>query len=117
MLVELILPPVRSGQRSSYQKVRARRSWDFALAGMALMLVTTREGLIEDSRVVFSGVAPVPWRSRAVERVLQGERLTPELVSLAGEVAVESAQPMSSNQYKVDLLRGVVERELGRWAR
>jgi hypothetical protein len=30
---------------------------------------------------------------------------------------VESAQPMSGNDYKVDLLRGVVESELGRWAR
>jgi xanthine dehydrogenase YagS FAD-binding subunit len=117
VLTEVILPPVRSGQRSSYRKVRARRSWDFSLAGMALMLVTTRDGLIEDSRVVFSGVAPIPWRSRPVERVLEGERLTPELAVLAGEVAVESAQPMSGNDYKVDLLRGVVESELGRWAR
>jgi xanthine dehydrogenase YagS FAD-binding subunit len=83
---------------------------------MALMMVTTRTGVVEDSRVVFSGVAPVPWRSRAVERVLEGEQLTPELATLAGEVAVESAQPMSGNAYKVDLLRGVVESELGRWA-
>ncbi len=116
VLTEILLPPVRGGQRSSYRKVRARRSWDFSLAGMALMMVTTRTGVVEDSRVVFSGVAPVPWRSRAVERVLEGEQLTPELATLAGEVAVESAQPMSGNGYKVDLLKGVVESELGRWA-
>jgi xanthine dehydrogenase YagS FAD-binding subunit len=116
VVTELLIPPVRSGQRSSYRKVRARRSWDFALAGMALVLITTRDGVIEDSSVVFSGVAPVPWRSRPVERVLRGERLTEELIREAGEVAVETAEPMQDNGYKVPLLRGVVEEELRKWA-
>jgi len=116
IVTEILLPPVKSGQRSSYRKVRARRAWDFALAGVALKLVTTPDGVIEEAGVVFSGVAPVPWRSLTVQRVLVGERLTADIIRLAGEVAVESAEPMLNNAYKVPLLRGVVESELEKWA-
>jgi xanthine dehydrogenase YagS FAD-binding subunit len=109
---ELVLPPPGEGLRSSYRKVRGRRAWDFALAGVALALRVDSSGVVQEAGVVFSGVAPVPWRSRPVERVLTGERLTEDVVRLAGEVAVESAQPLRHNQYKVPLLRGIVEREL-----
>ena len=67
---------------------------------------------VQEARVVFSGVAPVPWRSASVERVITGESLTDDVVRLAGEVAVESAQPMRDNEYKVRLLRGILEDEL-----
>jgi len=116
IVTELLLPPVKSGQRSSYRKVRARRSWDFALAGLALKLVMNGDGVIEEAGVVFSGVAPVPWRSLAVQRALIGERLTEDIIQLAGLVAVESAEPMNHNAYKVPLLKGVVESELEKWA-
>jgi xanthine dehydrogenase YagS FAD-binding subunit len=114
VLTELVLPSPADGLRSSYRKVRGRRSWDFALVGMALALRMAPGGVVEEASVVFSGVAPVPWRSRPVERVLTGERLTDDVVRLAGEVAVESAQPLRHNQYKVPLLRGIVEQELRR---
>jgi xanthine dehydrogenase YagS FAD-binding subunit len=116
IVTEFVLPAPRSGQRSSYRKVRGRRSWDFALAGMALRLVTSRDGVIEDAGVVFSGVAPVPWRSRAVERALTGERLTEQVIDLAAEVAVESADPMRDNGYKLPLVQGIVRSELEKWA-
>jgi xanthine dehydrogenase YagS FAD-binding subunit len=116
VLAELVLPPSADGLRSSYRKVRGRRSWDFALVGVALALRMAPGGVVQDASVVFSGVAPVPWRSRPVERALTGERLTDDVVRLAGEVAVESAQPMRHNQYKVPLLRGLVEQELRRIA-
>ena len=112
MVTELVLPAPGDGLRSSYRKVRGRRSWDFALAGVALALRIGAGGTVDGARVVFSGVAPVPWRSAAVERVLTGETLGDDVIRLAGEVAVEGAQPMRDNEYKVRLLRGVLEDEL-----
>lgn len=112
VVTEVTLPPAPEGLRSSYHKVRARRSWDFALAGVALALRTGPDGVVAGARVVFSGVAPVPWRSAAVEDVITGQRLSAELARRAGEAAVEGARPMRDNRYKVDLLKGLVEREL-----
>lgn len=112
VVTEVILPPPGAGLRSSYRKVRMRRSWDFALAGVALALRKDSGGAVSDARVVFSGVAPAPWRSAATERVITGQRLTEDVVRRAADAAVAEADPMPDNEYKVDLLRGVVEQEL-----
>lgn len=107
--IDIPAPP--RGLRSSYRKVRARGSWDFALAGVALALqfdgATVRAG-----RVVLSGAAPVPWRAEAVERVIIGNALTPEVAARAGDAAVAGAQPLKRNGYKVPLFRGVVREAL-----
>lgn len=108
---EIVLPPAPSGLRSAYRKVRARRSWDFALAGVALAL-RFNGSTVEKARVVFSGVAPVPWRSREVEETITGRRLDANVVANAGEAAIRAAEPMEKNAYKIPLLRGVVVEEL-----
>jgi xanthine dehydrogenase YagS FAD-binding subunit len=51
IVTEIFLPPPRPGWRSSYRKVRARRSWDFALAGVALAL-KFRDDVVAEARVV-----------------------------------------------------------------
>jgi len=110
VVTEVLLPPAE-GAVSSYRKVRARGAWDFALAGVALVLWFDGE-TVERARVVLSGVAPVPWRSEAVERVITGKRLDDETVAAAAEAAVEGAEPLEHNAYKVELVRAVVAEEL-----
>ncbi len=109
VVTEILLPKPRSGSRGLYRKVRARQSWDFALAGVALSLTTTRDGRVEDASVVLSGVAPFPWRSRAAEDVLAGAALGPDVAFRAGEAAAKGAEPLALNGYKVPLVRSVVE--------
>jgi xanthine dehydrogenase YagS FAD-binding subunit len=110
------LPPPPSGLRSSYRKVRARRAWDFALAGLALALQFDGER-VTDGRVVLSGAAPVPWRSRPVEAAIRGRALNGDTIAAAARAVVQDAQPLEKNAYKLPLFRGVVEEELGRMAR
>jgi len=116
VMTEVVVPAPGSDLRGSYAKVRGRRSWDFALVGVALALEMGSDGTVESARVVFSGVAPVPWRSTAAEGVITGERLTPEVIRLAGEAAVQGAQPMTRNQYKVPMMQALLERELAAMA-
>ena len=71
-----------------------------------------KEGRVEKARVVLSGAAPVPWRSREAEKVLTGKRLDSETVVQAAEAAVKNAEPLEQNRYKVPLFRGVIEEEL-----
>jgi len=116
VMTEVVVPAPGSGVRGSYAKVRGRRSWDFALVGVALALDMASDGTVETARVVFSGVAATPWRSGAAERVITGQRLTPEVIRLAAEAAVEGAQPMTHNQYKVPMMKALLERELAAMA-
>ncbi|MBF0530342.1 MAG: xanthine dehydrogenase family protein subunit M, partial [Deltaproteobacteria bacterium] len=82
-----------------------------ALAGAALA-VRLKGGTVDSCRVVFSGVAPIPWRAVAVEAAIQGRRLDRQTVTQAMDAAVKDAKPMEKNGYKVTLLRGIVEEEL-----
>jgi xanthine dehydrogenase YagS FAD-binding subunit len=111
ILTEILLPPAEPGLRSAYRKVRARGSWDFALAGIALALLM-KDGKVERARVVFSAVAPVPWRSEAVEQAIAGKALTPEVVAAAAEAGVRGAEPLEKNAYKIPLLKGIITEAL-----
>ena len=111
IVTEIELPPPVEGLRSSYRKVRARQSWDFALAGVALALILKGDK-VEKARVFLSGVAPVPWRSREVEEVVTGKKLDEGIVSKAAEAAVQKAKPLGQNAYKIPLLRGIIEEQL-----
>jgi xanthine dehydrogenase YagS FAD-binding subunit len=111
ILTDILLPPPPEGLRSSYRKVRGRRSWDFALAGVALA-VRFRGDQVTDSRVVLSGAAPIPWRSLAVEEVIKERRLDSDTISNAVDAVVKHAEPLEQNGYKIPLFRGIIEEQL-----
>jgi xanthine dehydrogenase YagS FAD-binding subunit len=113
VLTEILLPPPPAGQASAYRKVRARGSWDFAMAGIATAVVL-KAGKVADARIVLSGVAPAPWRLQAVEKLVIGQKLDAKLVAKAADLAVVGAKPLAQNAYKVPLVRGIVEEALGK---
>ena len=114
VLAEVLLPPPVPETKSSYKKVRARGSWDFALAGIALAVSLRPDKKVATARVVFSGVAPIPWRSLNVEQAILGQRLDAKVIAKAAEAAVVGARPLAQNEYKVDMLKGIVTEALGR---
>jgi xanthine dehydrogenase YagS FAD-binding subunit len=111
ILTEILLPPQSKGLLSSYRKVRARQSWDFALAGVALAL-KLREDRVEKARVVFSGAAPIPWRSKEAEQALTGNPLNTDTITRAVNAALKNAEPLEKNSYKIPLFQGILEEEL-----
>ncbi len=68
---------------------------------------------IEDARIVLGGVAPIPWRAESAERVLRGAELSEEVIARAAEAALEDAQPLTHNGYKIPLATALVRRALG----
>jgi xanthine dehydrogenase YagS FAD-binding subunit len=113
IITEIILPAQAGGARSSYRKVRARASWDFALAGIALAL-RFEGNAVASARVFLSGAAPIPWRAAAVEEVIAGSRLDDSTIAAAAEAAVAEAEPLAKNGYKIPLFEGLVTDELER---
>jgi len=111
IVTDIILPAPIEGLRSSYRKVRARRSWDFALAGIALAIVFTRNQ-ITDCRIALSGAAPVPWRSKEAEAILKGNRLNQGIAKKAAQAALRAAEPLPQNEYKIPLFSSLIEQAL-----
>lgn len=110
IITAILLPPAPR-LHSSYRKVRERAAWDFALASVALAL-EVGAGTVTAARVVLGGVAPVPWRSRAAERAIVGNRLEESTARAAAAAAVADADPLAHNGYKVPLIRGLLEESL-----
>ena len=111
ILTRLLLPKPAAGLRSTYRKVRSRAAFDFALVGAAIALQLQGDRIAR-ARVVFSGVAPVPWPSPVVEKALTGHRLDAATIARAAEAATVKLQPLEKNGYKVPLLRGLVQERL-----
>ena len=111
VVTEILVDPLPAGARSMYRKVRDRGAFDFALTGAAVV-IETAGGVVRTARVVLSGVAPAPWRSSAAEAALVGKPLNAETVAAAAQAAVEGAEPLSDNAYKVPLVRGMLQETL-----
>lgn len=107
ILAEVVLPPPKPGLRASFEKLRPRGVWDFAMASAAISL-QLRENTIEDSRVVFGGISGKPWRETGVEDFLRGKSLSPALADDAARMALNNAAPLKYNAMKIEMAKGLL---------
>jgi xanthine dehydrogenase YagS FAD-binding subunit len=98
-----------SRARSTYHKVLDREAWTHAVVSAAIVLDMDKD-VCRSARIVLGGVAPIPWRVPEAERLLTGQRITPELTAKVAEAAVAGANPLAKNKYKVPLTREIVQR-------
>jgi xanthine dehydrogenase YagS FAD-binding subunit len=112
VLTDILLPAADTAAKSSYRKVRSRGSWDFALASVAVATSVDAGGIVRQARIVLGAAAPAPWRAEGAEKAVIGTKLTAEVATRAAEAAVHGAEALSHNDYKVALVRGVVEEQL-----
>lgn len=107
-LITGITVPLVDHARSAYIKVRDRASYAFALASAAVSLHLDADGKVARCAIVLGGVATKPWRARAAEDVLTGQRIAPETALAAGQAALSSADPTPDQQFKVALATRVI---------
>ena len=111
ILTAIDVPMAPVGAKAVYVKEMVREIWDFALCSVAAM-VTVKDGVVADARIVLGGVAPVPYRALKAEAALTGKPLTEASAAAAGRAATEGARPLAKNAYKVPLTQAVVKRAL-----
>jgi xanthine dehydrogenase YagS FAD-binding subunit len=107
ILTEVILPAPRAGARTSFEKLRPRGVWDFAMASLAMNLQMDRD-VIPDARVVFGGIAGKPFRETAVENVLKGKRFGADVAAQALSAALVNAAPLKYNAMKIEMAKGLL---------
>jgi xanthine dehydrogenase YagS FAD-binding subunit len=110
LLTHIILPPDQ-GYLSAAYEVRQGEGPDAPLAAAAATMQVVA-GVVRKACVVMGQVAPIPWISAEAERVLVGRTLSDALARRAGQAAVADANPLSENQYKVQLAQVAVQRAI-----
>jgi len=87
---------------------------DFALASVAAAVQLGANNTIAQVGLVLGGVAPIPWRASLAEKFLLGKTLSNEVLAEAATLALEGAQPLEKNAYKVPLTKTLVRRALAK---
>lgn len=110
LITHVTLPPPGGVKAATYE-VRFKQSYDWPLA-LATAVLTMSGETVKGARLVMGAVAPVPWRVRAAETALAGQRVTEETAARAADAAVRGAKPMSGNAYKVQIARTALKRAI-----
>src|ERR1700751_5229484 len=100
LLVAIRIPATMAGAQFYFEKVRDRQVWDFPLVNVA-SAIKPNGGNIGESRIVVNAVAATPKRLRQVESFIAGKPRTEATAKAAGELAVQGAQTLRHNGYKV----------------
>jgi xanthine dehydrogenase YagS FAD-binding subunit len=109
LLTAIRLPGTWAGAQFYFEKVRDRQVWDFPLVNVASALKVSG-GTIQGARLAVGAVAARPLRLTAVEQAITGKPRNEETATLAGQMAIEGAQALRYNGYKVPLMRNLVKR-------
>jgi xanthine dehydrogenase YagS FAD-binding subunit len=104
IISELILP--KAPAQSATIELREKQSFDWPVA----MACVARLG--GGWRVCLGAVAPIPWLSKPAMEVLGNKDITPQIAAAAGEASVKNAEPMTENEYKVQLTKVATRRAL-----
>jgi xanthine dehydrogenase YagS FAD-binding subunit len=111
LLVAVRIPATMAGAQFYFEKVRDRQVWDFPLVNIAAA-IKPNGGTIGEARLVVNAVAATPKRLRAVEAFVVGKPRNEETAKAAGDLAVQGAQTLRHNGYKVPLMRNLVRRAI-----
>jgi xanthine dehydrogenase YagS FAD-binding subunit len=111
LLTAIRIPATWAGAQFYFEKVRERQVWDFPMVNVAAALKVSN-GTIQGSRIVVNAVAAHPMRLKSVEDAVAGKPRNEETAKMAGELAVQGAQPLAHNEYKIPLMRNLVKRAI-----
>ena len=109
LLTMIRIPDTWAGANFYFEKVADRGSWDFPLVNVAAALRLDGDRITE-ARIVVGGVQAIPRRLTAVENLVRGRTQNEETATLAGAAAVEGAEPLRYNHFKVPLMENLVKR-------
>jgi carbon-monoxide dehydrogenase medium subunit len=117
ILQELILPPPPDNSASAYLRFIPRNEMDIAVAGVGSFLhIDPKTKTVKKARIALASVAPTPVRARGAEAVLEGKKISGDLIEEAGAAAVESATPITdvrgSAEYRKELVKVLTRRTL-----
>jgi xanthine dehydrogenase YagS FAD-binding subunit len=114
IITEIHVPASRFAARSTYLKFKERDSMDFAISAVAAAVTLSPNKTVTGARLVLGGVAPIPWRVPRAEASLIGKTLTGDVLAATAKIALEGAQPLEKNAYKVPLTQTLVRRALAK---
>jgi 2-furoyl-CoA dehydrogenase FAD binding subunit len=115
LLVQVRIPALPEKTGWSFTEL-SRRSGDFAIVAVGILLFTETAGVCREARISMGGVAPTPVRAEEAEALLAGQKITEKLIAEAAQQAAEETDTEpdyhASAEYRMDMARVFVKRGL-----
>ena len=114
----LVFPPLPARSASAFIKLETNAN-DLAIVNVAARITLDESGTCQEASVVVGGgVAETPIRATAADNLLQGEKMSDDLLKQAGIAAQSDLQPMSDHRasaaYRSAMAKTLTERALRR---
>jgi len=115
ILTEILFPTPGPQSRGVYVKLEAVAG-AFATVSAAVQMAVDKNGTCQVIGIGVTGRGAVPQQAIAVENLLQGTKITPELIDESGRLIQEGADPIEdmrgSANYKKKALSAILRRAL-----
>ena len=112
LITHVVLPAPVSGMHT-YDKVRDRASYAFALVSCAAV-IKVEEGKITTARLAFGGIGTEPWRNEAAEALLTGTDGNENVIKQAADLLLKEAKGSGQNDFKMPLTRRLLKQVIQR---
>ena len=112
LLARIRLPRTTRGRKQYYRKVGTRKAQAISKVCIAA-LAQINDDRIDDARIAFGSVAPIPLRCTRTEGVLQGQKLDREIIEKAKAELAREIVPIddirSTKNYRLRVALNLVE--------
>lgn len=113
LITHIVLPAPIKGMHT-YDKVRDRASYAFAVVSCAAVIDTDEAGNLTTVRLAFGGIGSQPWRNEAVEGVLIGTDGNANIITQAADLLLKNAKGSGQNDFKIPLTRRLLKQVIQR---
>lgn len=113
LITHVVLPAPVSGMHT-YDKVRDRASYAFALVSCAAIIDVTDNGRLDTVRLAFGGIGTEPWRNESVEALLMGTDGNENIIKQAADLLLKEAKGSGQNDFKIPLTRRLLKQVIQR---
>lgn len=111
IVTEINIPKPASGAKSAFLKFAIRKSIDFPIVNCAVM-IESKGSRVDSARICLNAVYVKPYRALKAEEALVGQEINEASADIAGAAAVADAQPLSDNDYMVQIAQTLVKRSI-----
>ncbi|MGP4713328.1 MULTISPECIES: FAD binding domain-containing protein [unclassified Psychrobacter] len=113
LITHVVLPAPIKGMHT-YDKVRDRASYAFALVSCAAVVDTDDDGNLATVRLAFGGIGTQPWRNEDVEALLTSTDGNDDIIAQAADLLLKNAKGSGQNDFKIPLTRRLLKQVIGR---
>lgn len=113
LITHVVLPAPIKGIHT-YDKVRDRASYAFALVSCAAVIDADDNGNLTTVRLAFGGIGTQPWRNEDVENLLTDTQGDDDTIKQAADLLLKDAKGSGQNDFKIPLTRRLLKQVIKR---